>query len=355
MPVLSGIAAAGGAIASGIGAAASGIGAGAAAAGAGGLGGLLSSVAPAALSLGSTYLQSRSARGATQDALAAQLAASDQQAAVVRQNFLDTMTMLGPRIRAGDTALGQMMFELGLSDSPDIPDEWRQSPLVSQQPAGRTPGSAYVERYGDLERAYMGLSSRDQNYIAQQGYDQNGDGRIDQNEYGLFHYATHGRSEGRQSPERNLQRLNRIDRQTARQQAPVAAQGAGEGRFDRFRETPGYQFALQEGIRAQDASAASRGMLLSGRQLKALQERGMGLADQTYSQYWNRLAGVAGVGGAATGQAIQTGGQTAGALSNIFGGAGDARASSYLTQGALDAQMIGQMGGIAGNILGKYL
>lgn len=60
--------------------------------------------------------------------------------------------------------------------------------------------------------------------------------------------------------------------------------------FD-YQNSPGYQFQLQQGQRAIDGSAASRGGLFSGATLKAQQEYGTGLAAQDYNnQYQNHLA-----------------------------------------------------------------
>jgi hypothetical protein len=52
--------------------------------------------------------------------------------------------------------------------------------------------------------------------------------------------------------------------------------------------SPGYQFALQQGLKGIENSAASRGDLLTGGTLKTLQGYGTGLADQTYQNVFNR-------------------------------------------------------------------
>lgn len=59
---------------------------------------------------------------------------------------------------------------------------------------------------------------------------------------------------------------------------------------------PGYQFRLQQGVRAQDMSAAARGRLLSGAQQKGLQEFSQGLASSELGNAYNRVAGVADAG-----------------------------------------------------------
>lgn len=78
------------------------------------------------------------------------------------------------------------------------------------------------------------------------------------------------------------------------QDAATAAQAG-------FANTPGYQFARDQGISALDASAAARGNLLSGNQTKAVQDYGTGLANQTYNQYVQNLQNQAGLGANAAG------------------------------------------------------
>ncbi len=73
-------------------------------------------------------------------------------------------------------------------------------------------------------------------------------------------------------------------------------------------QDPGYQFRLQEGQRQLDRSLAAQGMSGSGRALRAAQEFGQGLADQTYNDAYSRwlqqnsqLGSLSGTGlGAAT-------------------------------------------------------
>ena|SRR5579862_3483235 len=64
-----------------------------------------------------------------------------------------------------------------------------------------------------------------------------------------------------------------------------------------FTSSPGYQFQLQQGLRAVDAGAASQGMLRSGATLKAEDAYGTGLANQDFTNYYNRLAGLSTLGG----------------------------------------------------------
>jgi hypothetical protein len=72
--------------------------------------------------------------------------------------------------------------------------------------------------------------------------------------------------------------------------------------------SPGYQFALQQGLQGTKSSANASGMALSGNTLKALEKYGTGLADQTYQTQVANLKDVTGMGqAAAAGQAANAG------------------------------------------------
>lgn len=69
--------------------------------------------------------------------------------------------------------------------------------------------------------------------------------------------------------------------------------GFGSGTFtaptlEQAQNSPGYQFALQQGEKAIQNSAAARGTLLTGGTLKALENFGVGLGDNTYGEAFNR-------------------------------------------------------------------
>ena len=69
-----------------------------------------------------------------------------------------------------------------------------------------------------------------------------------------------------------------------------------------FQASPGYQYQLQQGLRAVDAGAASQDMLRSGATLKAEQKYGSDLANLDFGNYFSRLNALSGQGfNAATG------------------------------------------------------
>jgi hypothetical protein len=57
---------------------------------------------------------------------------------------------------------------------------------------------------------------------------------------------------------------------------------------EQARQTPGYQFAADQGTRAIDAGAAANGSLLTGGTQTALNQFGQGLADTNYNNVYNR-------------------------------------------------------------------
>lgn len=132
------------------------------------------------------------------------------------------------------------------------------------------------------------------------------------------------------------------------QRAQRGAEGFGslldEFTGEDLENDPGYQFRLNQGNQALDRSAAARGGLYSGNQLRALGRYNQDFASTEFTNAFNRdrtdrnnifnmLSGVAGTGQASTNLVGQQGmnfGQQAG---NNAIGAGNARASGYLAQG----------------------
>ena len=129
-----------------------------------------------------------------------------------------------------------------------------------------------------------------------------------------------------------------------------------------FHTSPGYQFQLDQGLRAVDAGAASKGILNSGATLKAEQTFGTGLADKEFTDYYNRLFDLSKLGeSAAAGSASATADASKGeaqtdlsqgsALSSIYGntasGIGTA-ANNYANQSLYRDRTNTLMGGYGG-------
>lgn len=100
-----------------------------------------------------------------------------------------------------------------------------------------------------------------------------------------------------------------------------------------FEATPGYQFALQEGLGAVQGSAAARGNLNSGATLQALQERGQGIAQLERDKWLDRLYGQVGMGQASVAGTAAAGQNYATGASNALANIGNAQAAGAVGVG----------------------
>ncbi len=129
-----------------------------------------------------------------------------------------------------------------------------------------------------------------------------------------------------------------------------------------FQASPGYGYALGEGLKGVDHAAASNGLLRSGATLKAEQTLGANLANQDFGAYMGRLNTLSGTGlQAASGQANSTStfnalmsGQSSGQQQTTVGqGVNDAsiygNAASGLVNAAGVANKAGAFNGLFGN------
>jgi hypothetical protein len=130
-----------------------------------------------------------------------------------------------------------------------------------------------------------------------------------------------------------------------------------------FQASPGYQFALQEGLRGIQRGLAPRGLLGSGREARELGRYATGLAGQEYGRWQQQLAGLAGAGQTAAAQeaqrAYQTGPQLAqlgygygGTLANLYGQMAQAQAEAELARAQAQQQREQERGAGIGGLLG---
>lgn len=98
---------------------------------------------------------------------------------------------------------------------------------------------------------------------------------------------------------------------------------APQDRMADFYASPDYNFRLEQGQKALEASQAAKGGLLSGRALLEAQRFGQNEAASEYGNYLSRLVGLAGMGQQAAGQSanISTGTASEIAGANIGEGA----------------------------------
>jgi hypothetical protein len=140
----------------------------------------------------------------------------------------------------------------------------------------------------------------------------------------------------------------------AGQNALGQMQALNSGDFSSFKQSPDYQFAFDQGLQAINRSAAARGGLRSGGTDVDLTRFGQGLATQNYSNYYNRLAGLAGQG-QGTAQNLGAAGQaTANNLSNLWTGNANTRMSAYQQRADANSQMASAIGGVLNRGINQY-
>lgn len=128
--------------------------------------------------------------------------------------------------------------------------------------------------------------------------------------------------------------------------------------MEQLEKTPGYQFALQQGLKSTQNSYAAKGLGVSGAAIKGGADYATGLASQTYqqqfqndlaqkAQQFNMLLNPVQIGaGAASGQG-QLGTQVANNLSSIQTHLGDAQANAYQNQSNMFGNLFGDVLGFA--------
>jgi len=124
---------------------------------------------------------------------------------------------------------------------------------------------------------------------------------------------------------------------------------------DRFKETPGYDFRMTEGIKALDRSAAARGSLKGGGYGRELQRYGQGIAADEFNNYANRLAGIAGMGQGATTTTATLGQQSANGISNTLMAGAQQQGGALMAAGTARASGYAGVGNAVQGGLGNYM
>jgi len=125
------------------------------------------------------------------------------------------------------------------------------------------------------------------------------------------------------------------------------------GDMSGFENSPDYKFALDQGLKLSDRSAAARGSLFSGGHSADLMQLGQGLAQQNANDYWNKLAGRAGQGMTTAQNLGGLGANMATNIGNAYANIGQARQSSYNNNAQLTAGAFGQMSNLAQNYIAR--
>lgn len=123
---------------------------------------------------------------------------------------------------------------------------------------------------------------------------------------------------------------------------------------DWLRNTPGYQFNLDEGMRALNTGLASRGQLFSGDAGREAIRFGQNYGDRIFNQERNALFNLAGMGQVSQGQSNQAGQSYANNMTNLNMNNANALASSYQNSANAWSNALGGAAGAGLWALGKF-
>jgi len=268
------------------------------------------------------------ARSGAQQAAETSAAAAERSAQLQMQQYQTTRADLAPFADAGRAATNQLMRYFNLAGQPVAPAQAAMTPAPAPAPAMAAPGAATTTP-GGVPSGYTYLPPRAGSGEGDSGFP----GLLIDNLGNIVAMAA-TREEALVSaglianPNQNImpQQAAPVAAPAPVAAAPVAPpalpgpgsltmpyappnggvfapEGGSVFRMDEatLRATPGYQFALREGLRAVDAANAARGSMFSGRGLQEAARYATGLADQTYgtqaavfNDNYNRQANVFG-------------------------------------------------------------
>jgi hypothetical protein len=126
----------------------------------------------------------------------------------------------------------------------------------------------------------------------------------------------------------------------------LGGQGGSAAFTNAYRGLPGYQAAMETGMRSGERALNASNMGQSGRAALELQRRGMGIEDQASGNYLAQLMGLSGQGMQATGAQAGLGAQGLGAQAAQRGSAfgGDMTAAGTIGQGMVAGAQAQQQG-----------
>lgn len=293
-----------------------------------------------ALGAGSSLLSATTQSGAMEDAAALQHEATMAGIEEQRRQFDQIRTDFGPYRDIGETALGEYAALWGIGPGGLLPQyasdvtERPANALVAGPTASADPYASIIGRPMPAHRLdAMGIDvSRNlgktvYKMAPQPGYD----GNPADDRYIYYGAGTGGGAAGAGGADTSGGGVNSL----------LPGSRSMEEARNRFMTTPGYEFRVEEGIRALDRSAAARGGLGSGGYGRDLERFGQGIATEEFRHYADRLGDLAQRGQAAAGQTASAGMQSSGNIVNALTSgaraqgdylsqAGTARASGYV-------------------------
>lgn len=293
-------------------------------------------IGSAVVGAGATLYSSSQAKKAANKATDAQNLATQQQLALQQQQFDRTVGLNQPFVDGGVSAYQRLLSQFGVAPAQTATTPATGAPAGSgvvsptQGPAPALDPKAYLAANPDVMAEYQNIVSRaDPNspWFAEHGLSS-------PEAFAQWHYDNYGVNENRQGVPQ-AQPVSQVQTPATPSQTPTQAPANPDGSFNptsyngapgngmpdymntprpdfgaaptftrpqdmqapgerdyldpsKFTVDPGYQFRLSEGINAVNAGAAARGKLRSGDAAMAIQQRGEGLANQGYQEWFAR-------------------------------------------------------------------
>lgn len=239
-------------------------------------------------SAGASVIAGSKNAGAINKATDAQTASNAQSLALQQQIYGENKAALAPFVGTGVAATNQINALLGLAvpQQQATPSGYQAQPnalLGVGAPQVGPNYAAYVQANPDVQNEFQRVGSRFGN---------------DPAAFGQFHYQTYGQNEGRALPQFGQGALAGTGtNMLSPQQTAMSA-------FEKYRDSTGYQFRLNQGMNALNSAYAGRGVLQSGAAIKGALEYGQNLATGEFGNYLNSLQTQQNLGaGAASSQA----------------------------------------------------
>ena len=136
----------------------------------------------------------------------------------------------------------------------------------------------------------------------------------------------------------------------AKQQAMQASQQRATDAFNTYKNSTGYNWRFNEGMRSLNNGLASAGMLKSGSAMKSALNYGQGIASAEFGNYLNALGNQQGVGVTAGSALAGVGQNYANSLGNIAMDNGQAQANAAIAKGAITSNALGQLSTIGAGL-----
>ncbi len=258
----------------------------------------------AILGAGASLIGGLAQGSAASKAAKAQQQSADQQIALQKQIYDEQTKNYAPYLSAGNNALAAYNSLLGLGPTPTFGGT---APQITEVPGAATTGAP---ANGYARPPFIG------------------GGRSNVDTFNVGSSAM---------PPQAAPSTFRVGDQTfatrAEAEAYANAHKTGGQAYGGFQESPGYKFALQQGLDSVNALAGAKGGLNSGKTMQDLLAYGQGMASQEYNNYLGQIYGLVNVGTGAAGNQANAGANYAANAGNALSSKGNAASAGAIGVG----------------------